>query len=95
MTDEREDWIGLVLGPWLVVEPFRNTRGKASYRCLNVKADKVVGITARKLSVTRNRMRREGIEPERVDVWTLAETQLRVRRDTELRQAIKAAPAFD
>jgi len=88
VTEERGDWRGTIIGPWLVVEPFKDSRRRNRYRCINVALDKVVGITASDLCKRRNRMRREGIEPEHVDVWTLAEAHQKVERDTARREAL-------
>ena len=96
MTEGHEDdWTGSVIGPWLVVEPFRDSRRRLRYRCINVSLDKVVGVLARDLCKHRNRMRRDGIEPERVDVWALAAAQQKVEQDNRVREAIKNGPAFE
>jgi hypothetical protein len=81
----KRDWIGTVIGPWLVVERFRNAQKKTAYRCLHVEHDKVVGISAQRLG----RKIREGAEPRAVDVFTAARARLAVEKDTALREAAR------
>ena len=88
MIEERDDWRGSIIGPWLVVEPFRDARRRNRYLCINVHLDKVVGILARDLCKRRNRMRSEGIEPERVGADALADARRKIEQDTARRKAM-------